>query len=276
MPKISARSPIEMVVSSLENLSQLSDDSYSLESIYAELDKEERKALVIYALKDLIQKTKRKAQLKVEREAWEKSIVKDREESERKFQEQQKRIESYRKIEEKKEVNELQKVFNSPSEMYHREDRRKVIWNSKSRKAFRYWCEKEGKDFEDWLNRARKVCPEEDKDCLEADWYHKGPEAYMREKHHDNLMKMVSDVVEVVKEHTRLAVTKELLQTEFALGNGVKVTWGTATKENHEQRIALLSENVAGNLEAAARHRLAIQMIEENSVETLSEVPCAD
>jgi putative heme degradation protein len=74
-------------------------------------------------------------------------------------------------------------------------------------------------------------------------------------------------------DHIRLQVTQELLATTFALGDGVVVTWGEATVAQHEQRISLLTKNAAGNLEAAARHRSAVQEIQKFGVLCLNALP---
>ena len=72
---------------------------------------------------------------------------------------------------------------------------------------------------------------------------------------------------------TRLQVTEELLGSEFALGDGRRVTWREATVNDHRQRIALLTHNAAANAEAATRHEKAVELIVHAGVATLGEVP---
>lgn len=67
--------------------------------------------------------------------------------------------------------------------------------------------------------------------------------------------------------------TAELLASEFALGDGRRVTWGEATVGDHEQRIELLTKNAAANAEAAARHVNAVSVLTSLGLERLSDVP---
>lgn len=69
----------------------------------------------------------------------------------------------------------------------------------------------------------------------------------------------------------RLEVTEELLASTFALGDGRQVTWGEATVEDHKTRIKLLETNAVKNLETAAKHQAAINMLEEAAASTLSD-----
>lgn len=65
------------------------------------------------------------------------------------------------------------------------------------------------------------------------------------------------------KQELRMEWTKELLDSKFALPDGTMVTWGEATLEHHNLRIAMLSQNVEGNLQAIKRHEEAIRSIGE-------------
>jgi hypothetical protein len=82
----------------------------------------------------------------------------------------------------------------------------------------------------------------------------------------------LEQAIERVKEKTRYQVTRELLGTEFALGDGRSVTWGTATKQDHQTRIDLLTKNAAGNVEAAARHSQAIDLLNEHHIPCLNKL----
>lgn len=68
-----------------------------------------------------------------------------------------------------------------------------------------------------------------------------------------------------------LEVTEELLASSLALTDGTRVTWGTATVENHESRIDMLSKNVAANIDGIKRHQAAINMIESSGAASLGE-----
>lgn len=73
-----------------------------------------------------------------------------------------------------------------------------------------------------------------------------------------------------VRKH--LEWTQDLLNTAFALGDGRRVAWGEATVEEHRQRVQLLQGNVEGNLQAAARHLVAIRDLEGAGVKTLFDL----
>lgn len=66
--------------------------------------------------------------------------------------------------------------------------------------------------------------------------------------------------------------TAELLDTVVALGDGTKVAWGEATYAQHDQRASMLERNGAVNLEAAARHRRAMEELEAAGAETLRQM----
>jgi len=66
-----------------------------------------------------------------------------------------------------------------------------------------------------------------------------------------------------------------LLQERFALGGGVFVTWGQATIEQHERRIAMLKVMVGGLQETIERHEATIQQLREIGARCLDEVVVA-
>jgi hypothetical protein len=70
----------------------------------------------------------------------------------------------------------------------------------------------------------------------------------------------------------KMVWTAELLVTEFALGDGTKVTWGEATIEQHEIRLDIFTSNAHANLEGAARHAHAIDAIRMAGAARLDEV----
>lgn len=83
---------------------------------------------------------------------------------------------------------------------------------------------------------------------------------------------VLSPVLEEYRQRVTLEVTEELLASRFALGDGRSVTWGSASVEDHNQRVALLMANASGNLETAARHQIAIERIQLAGAHCLSEV----
>lgn len=73
-------------------------------------------------------------------------------------------------------------------------------------------------------------------------------------------------------DEVRLEITTELLLTTFALGDGRRVTWGDATIEQHEQRVAVLLRGAQGTIETAGRHTEAIRMIRDGGVTCLRDL----
>lgn len=70
----------------------------------------------------------------------------------------------------------------------------------------------------------------------------------------------------------RMEWTEELLESTFALGDGTRVSWGEATIDQHQERVAMFMGNVAANIEGAARHEQAIVDIKTAEVSCLSDV----
>lgn len=82
----------------------------------------------------------------------------------------------------------------------------------------------------------------------------------------------IENEVEKQAKRIRLEITEELLGSEFALGDGVRVTWGEATVEQHAQRVEMTTKNAVANAQDASRHRAAILLIESKGVTSLAEV----
>ena len=61
-----------------------------------------------------------------------------------------------------------------------------------------------------------------------------------------------------------------LLSESFALGDRLRVTWGAATIEQHQQRIALLRGMVQGLTQTIDRHELAIKRLQTIGVPCLN------
>jgi hypothetical protein len=84
-------------------------------------------------------------------------------------------------------------------------------------------------------------------------------------------VKAIAHALNEFRDACRYEWTQELLASEFALGDGRRVTWRDATEADHEQRIALQTRNAGAALEDAAMHTAAIETIRAAGVETLGE-----
>jgi hypothetical protein len=65
--------------------------------------------------------------------------------------------------------------------------------------------------------------------------------------------------------------TNELLNSEFAVGDGTIVRWGDATREQHLARIAMHKRNAMAGLEGVARHQQAIAELDATGAVTLRD-----
>lgn len=90
--------------------------------------------------------------------------------------------------------------------------------------------------------------------------------------HYQAFASVLDSEIEERASQMALELTTELLRSEFALGDGVRVKWGDATSAQHEQRYAMLLKNAAANAEGAARHRAAVNMLEKSGASCLAEV----
>lgn len=155
--------------------------------------------------------------------------------------------------------DEYQRLFDDPTH---------YPGNAAQRKGFRKWA---GDRFGEWYERGCKAAAaigEKKLVFFEADWYEGGSREYfeVRRMHH------TAELIRITAEEVRLETTRELLTTVFALGDGTETTWGDATVDQHGQRIELLTKNAAGIMETAARHQVAIRMIEEAGVKCLADL----
>lgn len=82
----------------------------------------------------------------------------------------------------------------------------------------------------------------------------------------------LAGVLDEYRESLHIEWTAELLDTEFALGDGTRVTWGEATAEQHRSRAELFANNAAANLEGAARHQKAVAALLESGASTLRDL----
>lgn len=129
-----------------------------------------------------------------------------------------------------------------------------------------------GDQFEAWHGFAQAFL-EEEADSLELelfveDWHPGGVKARQR----DITAARIGTIIEEQAALIRLEITAELLGSEFAIGDGRRVTWGWATAREHEARIEMLTGQTAGVIDTAARHAVAIKMIREGGVACLGEL----
>lgn len=83
---------------------------------------------------------------------------------------------------------------------------------------------------------------------------------------------LLDRLIEKERRNAKLELTEELLGSSFALGDGTMVTWGSATAEEHQQRILMLMRNVEGNLTTISIHQKALAMMSGANAGCLSEV----
>ena len=65
---------------------------------------------------------------------------------------------------------------------------------------------------------------------------------------------------------------QDMLRRSFALGDGSSVSWGQATKRQHEQRIALLQGQVVGFRETIKRHEQALDALQRAGARCLNDL----
>jgi hypothetical protein len=106
-------------------------------------------------------------------------------------------------------------------------------------------------------------------DVAKAALYRDDPDEYRRR--YPSIAQAMADF----RDQVRLELTQELLGSTFQLGDGRRTTWGAATVEDHQQRIALLLRGVEGSLATAALHEQAIEMLRESGAHCLSEARIA-
>jgi hypothetical protein len=238
------------------------EDGETVERIWPTLKRSQRDELARDNLHAIEQAVKRHKQLKIEREA---VIVEPKTQP--------------AKIITNNDQPSFEECYDDPLLMHRKGGSYPTYCRFPDRKRFMKWADKNRANqggFKAWLVRARttlrKNLTDFDRDMFESQWHPEGATAYFNNRHCQKLMGLVSETVNFVKEQTRLEVTRELLNSEFALGDGRRVTWGEATIEEHEQRAALLRNNSVANIEAEARHRQAIDMILKARVRCLSEI----
>jgi len=74
-------------------------------------------------------------------------------------------------------------------------------------------------------------------------------------------------------ERPRLDLTERFLNTTFAVARGGRrVTWGTATREDHRERIESMNKQIVGCESTRARHEAALAMLEATGAATLGDI----
>lgn len=70
----------------------------------------------------------------------------------------------------------------------------------------------------------------------------------------------------------RVEWTAELLGSTIAMPDGTLTTWGAATLDQHQERVAMFEANAVANAEGAARHLRAVADLNEAGVGSLNEL----
>jgi hypothetical protein len=179
---------------------------------------------------------------------------------------------------------DFQRIYADPSQLNEITPGPNSIFlcNIDIRKKFHSWCGNRARghkagDYEDWYRRAQQAA----KKSPDPAWARRqlrnsfNPHDRSCWDYDALLHKMASelpDTLERYRQEIRLEITQELLEEEFALGDGRKVTWGRATVLQHTTRIDLLKKNIVGNMSAAIRHQAAIDMIKKHRVTCLGKI----
>lgn len=109
---------------------------------------------------------------------------------------------------------------------------------------------------------------------VEADIMHRdirdSEEARVREREIElNLRETLRAATQRFKEATIMEFTNELLNATFSLPDGTEVKWGDATVDQHEARKQMFQDQAQTNLEGAARHDIAIELLRTTGARTL-------
>jgi hypothetical protein len=78
--------------------------------------------------------------------------------------------------------------------------------------------------------------------------------------------------IEEAAKQVRLELGGDLLKSDFALGDGTRVSWGKATREQHQMRAQMMSTKSVSIAEDAARHLAAVRIMDESKADSLEEV----
>lgn len=78
-------------------------------------------------------------------------------------------------------------------------------------------------------------------------------------------------IMDELTESLRVTWTQELLSSSFATGDGGFTTWGEATLEQHEARMAMHESNAQAAIEGYGRHRQAAGTLRQLSARCLND-----
>lgn len=128
-----------------------------------------------------------------------------------------------------------------------------------------------GNRLGEWLAKAKSIASKSGMDdVFKSEWETENVGPTLSTNNH--LLETIRSIVSEMKSQIKLELTSELLSTEFAIGNGQRVTWGTATRDQHQLRIEMLLKNASANADAAARHAKAIELLESSGAQCLAKV----
>ena len=82
----------------------------------------------------------------------------------------------------------------------------------------------------------------------------------------------LNGIVDEIRTELAAEWSPDLLASSFALKDGVRVTWGDATFDQHEEYAVMMEGLAAGDLHTAAIHRQAMHDIKARGVESLAEL----
>jgi hypothetical protein len=88
---------------------------------------------------------------------------------------------------------------------------------------------------------------------------------------YSELTRNLNAAMEKFKSELRMQWTAELLAAEFALGDGTVTTWGEATREQHEARMAMHKRNALSGMEGYARHAAALEEMDRTGTTCLRD-----
>lgn len=246
------------------------DESAVIRQIGADITPEMAPAIVDYALRNMAWACIRDRQRAIEARHTRERIA----EENKKREEAQKRTQAKARKANRPVEAEYAKIYDDPGIVYGSEDAPLYSYfnNQKARNSFKSWCKKSNRDFGAWVKAANLSAGDGIRDTCGSDWHPQGVAAYFREKDRELFLEVATLTLDWAVKQTELRITQELLGSEFALGDGRRVTWGEATVEDHEDRVEMLKKNIAGNAETAARHIRAIEMIKNNNVNRLADL----
>lgn len=84
------------------------------------------------------------------------------------------------------------------------------------------------------------------------------------------LWQSFSRMMDDVKAKWQMEWSTELLNQKFALGDGTDVTWGNATREQHEYRYKMHANHAVAGIEGASRHKAAIEVLDSTGASSLN------